>query len=67
MTRTLTAEHAATVGKKCPMCGEIVRLVDLDCEGAKARGEPMPQLTACRCCHPGDFFCNCGNPCWSWI
>jgi hypothetical protein len=50
---------------KCEICGEKVRTVELDCQGAKERGEPMPTLEACRCCHPGDFMCNCGKPCWS--
>jgi len=52
-------------GDTCPFCGEKLRLVEVHCEGAKRRHEPMPTVLACRCLHPGDLMCNCGNPCWS--
>ncbi len=55
------------VSKICGICGEEIRLVEIECEGARQRGEPMPKQEACRCCHPGDFFCNCGKPCWSFF
>lgn len=54
-------------GTRCDTCGQVIHAVKLDCAGAKARKEPMPLLAACRCCHPGDFMCNCGKPCWSFF
>lgn len=59
MTRVLKA------GERCPDCGEILRAVEGDCKGRRERGEPQEVFLACRCLHPGDYFCNCGNPCWS--
>lgn len=55
------------VGKKCTTCGEIVRETEIECRGARERGEPPPRIEVCRCNHPGDFFCNCGKPCWSFF
>lgn len=55
------------IGKKCETCGEIVRAVEIECRGARDRREPMPQQEVCRCIHPGDLMCNCGNPCYSFF
>jgi hypothetical protein len=52
-------------GDTCPSCGEKLRLVRIRCEGARKRHKRMPTILACRCLHPGDLMCNCGNPCWS--
>jgi hypothetical protein len=60
-------ETLPNVGKKCDTCGEVVRAVQIECRGARERGEPMPQQEVCRCIHPGDLMCNCGKPCWSFF
>lgn len=54
-------------GEKCSVCGEMVTEIDIECVGAKERNEPMPRQQVCRCIHPGDLFCNCGKPCWSFF
>lgn len=53
--------------KKCDMCGLKRGLVEIECEGAKQRGEDNPTIWACGCLHGGDYMCNCGNPCWSFF
>lgn len=54
-------------GDKCKICFYILRKVEIPCEGAQKRGEPNPTILACRCLYPGDYFCNCGNPCRSFF
>jgi len=54
-------------GEKCDNCGEIRRRTKMHCEGRKKRKQPMLEFLACRCLHPGDYLCNCGNPCFSFF
>lgn len=50
---------------KCPYCGETLGEAELITEeGCKHKGE---KFLACRCLHPGDFFCACGDPCYPFF
>ena len=55
------------VGLPCCVCGQVVTVVELDCNGAKERNEPLPLQQVCSCIHPGDLMCNCGKPCRSFF
>jgi hypothetical protein len=61
----MSEKLAEKEGEKCGVCGETLRKVEIYCHGAKERKEPQPTILACRCLHPGDLMCNCGNPCFS--
>lgn len=55
------------VGWPCEDCGVVVRVVEIDCRGRRERGEPLARQEICRCNHPGDLLCNCGDPCWTFF
>jgi hypothetical protein len=55
------------VGDKCPICGDVMNEVEIDCRGKEERGEPLIKVLNCSCLHCGDLMCNCGNPCWSFF
>ncbi len=67
MVRKTAKRHLEDEGKECPNCGEIRRRTKIHCEGRKKRNQPMLEFLACRCYHPGDYLCNCGNPCFSFF
>lgn len=50
-------------GKICPLCGDKQNLVEVNCRGRRDRKEIPLMVWNCRCLHPGDLECACGNPC----
>jgi len=56
-----------TRDKVCPLCGDRPTPVEINCQGRQKRGEIPLVVMNCRCLHPGDLICNCGNPCRSFF